>query len=63
MANTRMYLRCKKCDKQIYLAKYYPGAGWYNDIGDYNETFNIKLEEHVDCDASMFSELFTLEYE
>jgi hypothetical protein len=29
MANNRMVIVCKKCNKARYLAKWYPSTGWY----------------------------------
>ena len=62
MANTRMYLVCKKCNKRIAIAKYYPGTGWYIPNID-NSNMKKQMDEHIDCDYSMFSELFILVYE
>jgi hypothetical protein len=34
MANNRMVIVCKKCNKARYLAKWCPSTGWYADGGE-----------------------------
>ncbi len=63
MANNRMFLTCKLCKKDIFLAKYYPGVGWYvPDKSILNEDFLL----HFDCcleDQYMTNPVFELTYE
>lgn len=46
MANNRVYLSCKECGEKIFLAKYFPSQGWYNEKDDHAKKFEAFLEKH-----------------
>jgi len=48
MANNKMYLNCKKCNKSGYFAKYYPSNGWFMNNKIFKE-LNVFLQEHKNC--------------
>jgi len=56
MANNRLWLVCRECKKygqeshKIFLGKYFPSQGWYNEKESFNERFEKFLEDHShDC--------------
>lgn len=66
MANNRMYLRCPVCPaaKPFYIAKYYPGTGWYArhpTEGMTEKQLNDWFEEHRH--DSQWGSGFVLEFE
>lgn len=50
MANNRVYIKCEICGGGVYLGKYYPSQGWYDDHKEPNthKLFEF-LNAHIEC--------------
>lgn len=46
VANNRVYFVCDKCGEKIFLAKYFPSQGWYNEKEEFSKYFEDFLEKH-----------------
>ncbi len=63
MANQRMFLKCKKCEGMIYLAKYYPNTGWYISHSSMT-TLDEAFKAHEKCSSfELTNEQFEVVYE
>ncbi len=57
MANNRMFLVNKRTGARVFLAKYYPGTGWYSAGSHVHEAIDAAFEADEDRSYAMWGDL------
>ena len=59
-----MYIKCKQCGKEFYLAKYYPSTGWFTHQNIEKDKLNEWLDRHWnEEDHDWIEQTFEMSYE